>query len=105
MLSKTSLDRQLGRWPRAKQLHGNRVLRLHPKLDDKNVEKNEVIAELMPEHVELRKRSCGALTLTWFPVIRVTNDTRAEVDDYVTYWTDHTELPTRWLLGRLSLRT
>ena len=46
-----ALDRPAGRPPRAERLQAKLVERLQSKL----VEKNEVIAELMQEHVQLKK--------------------------------------------------
>ena len=46
-----ALDRPAGRPPRAEQLQAKMVEKLQTKL----VKKNEVIAELMQEHVQLKK--------------------------------------------------
>ena len=60
--------------PRAERLQAKLVKRLQSRL----VEKNELIAELMQEHVQLKKELGGALNGAWVP-----HDTRGQVVDYV----------------------
>jgi transposase-like protein len=49
-------------------------------LRDKLQHNNEVVAELMGEHVKLKKRTWGTLTGTWVP-----HDIGEELIDYVRY--------------------
>jgi putative transposase len=91
-----ALERSAGRPPRVERLQAKLVERLQTKL----VQKNEVIAELMQEHVQLKKRTWGTLDGAWVP-----HDTRDQVVDYVNHWTGRAELSTRQLLGWLGLGT
>ena len=56
-------------------------------LEKKIQTKDEVLAELMAEHVALKKKSWGTLTGGWVP-----HDIRDEVVDFVRRWSDQTEL-------------
>jgi transposase-like protein len=61
-------------------------------LESKLQRKNEVVAELMEEHVQLKKRAWGTLSGAWVP-----HDTCDAVIDYVNRWSERTELPTTTL--------
>lgn len=58
--------------------------------------KDEVLSELMEEHVALKKKFWGTLRGKW-----VAHDTRDEVMDFVNHWGDRAEVPAtrfiRWL--------
>ena len=84
-----------GRPPRIEQVKDKKIEHLQAKL----VQKNEVIAELMDEHVQL-KRTWGTLKGAWVP-----HDIRDQIVDYVNRWAERTELPARRLLGWLGLGT
>jgi hypothetical protein len=51
------------------------------RLEARLVEKTEVVAELLQEHVQLKKRTWGTLNGRWVP-----HQTRDEIVDYVRYW-------------------
>src|SRR5579863_9832662 len=55
-------------------------------LEKKIQTKDEVLAELMAEHVALKK-CWGALTGVWVP-----HDTRDQIVDFVRRWSDRTEI-------------
>jgi transposase len=48
--------------------------------------KDEVLAELMAEHVALKKKRWGTLTGVWVP-----HDTRDQIVDFVRRWSEKTE--------------
>jgi len=73
----------------------HRIKELEAKLNHKN----EVIAELVEEHVKL-KSEWGALRGAWVP-----HDTRDKVVDYVNYWTKRTQLPAQRFLAWIGLGT
>ena len=62
--------------------------------------KNEVVAELMEEHVKLKKRTWGTLTGTWVP-----HDTRDDLIDYVRYWSERAEIPNRRFVSWIGIST
>lgn len=57
-------------------------------LEAKLATKNEVLSELMKEHVKLKKRTWGALKSRWVP-----HDVRDDVIDFVIDWAARTEFP------------
>src|SRR6516164_3085848 len=74
------------------QLEQERIAYLEKKIQTKD----EVLAELMAEHVALKKKSWGTLTRVWVP-----HDTRNEIVDFVRRWSEKTEISAgrfiRWL--------
>src|SRR2546423_9479084 len=56
-------------------------------LEKKIQTKDEVLAELMAEHVALKKNTWGTLTGVWVP-----HDTRDQVVDFVRRWSEKTEI-------------
>jgi hypothetical protein len=50
-------------------------------LEKKIKTKDEVLAELMAEHVRVKKRDWGTLTGVWVP-----HDTRGRIVDFVRRW-------------------
>src|SRR6202521_3939281 len=56
-------------------------------LEKKIQTKDEVLAELMAEHVALKKRHWGTLTGTWVP-----HDTRDQIVDFVRPWSEKTKI-------------
>lgn len=67
------------------------------KLEAKLRQKNEVIAELLEEHVAL-KESWGGLTGQWF-----SQEKRDQVVDFIRRWTRRSELPARRLVSWLGV--
>jgi transposase-like protein len=65
-------------------------------LEQKIQTKDEVLVELMAEHVALKKKSWGTLTGVWVPP-----DTRDQIVDFVRRWSEKTEIGAgrfiRWL--------
>src|SRR5438270_13683216 len=49
--------------------------------------KDEVLAELMAEHIALRKKSWGTLTGNWVP-----HDVRDQIVDFVRRWSERAEI-------------
>ncbi len=49
--------------------------------------KDEVLAELMAEHIAPKKKSWGALTKSWVP-----HDLRDQAVDFVRRWSEKTEI-------------
>jgi len=69
---------------------GSQVASLEEKntrLQAKLAGKDEVIAEIMASHVQLKKKSWRGLTGSW-----AEPDVRDEVIDYVRYWSDKTDI-------------
>src|SRR5215469_12160316 len=66
-------------------------------LEKKVQRKDEVLAELMAEHVALKK-SWGALTKTWVP-----HDARDEVVDFVRRWSEESEISAGRFLSWLGI--
>src|SRR5437660_7998330 len=58
-----------------------------------------VVAELMAEHVAL-KRHCGTLSGLWVPY-----DTRDQIVDFVRRWSEKTEIGAGRFIGRLDITT
>src|SRR6267154_6777772 len=56
-------------------------------LEKKVQTKDEVLAELMAEHIALKKNSWGTLTGVWVP-----HDTRDQIVDFVRRWSEKTEI-------------
>src|SRR5579872_438974 len=56
-------------------------------LEKKVQTKDEVLAELMAEHIALKKKSWGTLIDSWVP-----HDVRDEVVDFVRRWSEKTEI-------------
>jgi putative transposase len=56
-------------------------------LEKKIQTKDEVLAELMAEHVALKKNAWGTLTGVWVP-----HDTRDQIVDFVRRWSEKTEI-------------
>jgi putative transposase len=71
--------------------------RIIAALRDKLQRKNEVVAELMEEHIQL-KRAWGALNGVWVP-----HDTRDSIIDFVRHWAERTEIPVQRFLGWLGI--
>jgi len=79
---------------KAESLQQQKIERLHAKLQ----RKDEVLAELMEEHVQLKKKSWGTLKGAWVP-----HDTRDQVIDFVRAWSEKTEIPNRRFVGWLGI--
>ena len=60
--------------------------------------KDEVLAELMAEHVALKKRHWGTLTGSWVP-----HDTRDQIVDFVRRWSEKTEIGAGRFIGWLDI--
>ena len=56
-------------------------------LEKKVQTKDEVLAELMAEHIALKKRDWGTLIGVWVP-----HDTRDQIVDFVRRWSEKTEI-------------
>src|SRR5881296_2266630 len=56
-------------------------------LEKKVQTKDEVLADLMAEHIALKKKPWGTLTETWVP-----HDMRDQVVDFVRRWSEKTEI-------------
>ena len=56
-------------------------------LEKKIQTKDEVLAELMAEHVALKKEIGGTLTGVWVP-----HDTRDQIVDFVRRWSEKTDI-------------
>ena len=67
-------------------------------LERKIQTKDEVLAELMTEHVALKKRSWGTLTGTWVP-----HDKRDQIVDFVRRWSEKTEIGAGQFIGWLDI--
>src|SRR4051812_47021407 len=65
-------------------------------LEQKLQRKNEVLSELMEEHIQLKKRTWGTLNGAWVP-----QPIRDAVVRFIDHWAGRTELPVwrllRWL--------
>ena len=68
-------------------------------LEKKIQPKDEVLAELMGEHVALKKESWGTLTGVWVP-----HDVRDQVVDFVRRWSEDTEIGAGRFVGWLGVR-
>src|SRR5688572_24530468 len=68
-------------------------------LERKIQTKDEVLAELMAEHVAQKKRSWGTLTGTWVP-----HDTRDQIVDFVRRWSEKTEIGAGLFIEWLDIR-
>lgn len=66
-------------------------------LEAKLARKNEVMAEFMEAHNELKKKSWGTLTRCWLP-----HDTRDQIVDFVRSWSDKTDIPVARFVPWLS---
>ena len=60
--------------------------------------KDEVLAELMAEHVALKKKSWGTLTGVWVP-----HDVRDQIVDFVRRWSEKTEIGAGRFIGWLGV--
>ena len=67
-------------------------------LENRIQRKDEVLAELMMEHVALKKKSWGALNSIWVPP-----DTRDAVMDFTNEWSEKTELPVKQFIAWLGI--
>ena len=67
-------------------------------LEKKLQTKNEVLAELMEEHVALKKDAWGTLNGVWVP-----HDTRDEIVDFVRRWSEKTEIAAGRFIGWLGI--
>jgi transposase-like protein len=68
-------------------------------LEKKIQTKDEVLAELMAEHIALKKKSWGALTKMWVP-----HDVRDQVVDFVRRWSEKTEIGVGRFIHWLGVR-
>jgi seryl-tRNA synthetase len=66
-------------------------------LEEKLKKKNEVLSELMEEHVQL-KRSCGALEAAWVP-----HDKRDAVIDFVRRWSERAEISAKCFISWIGI--
>ena len=67
-------------------------------LEKKIQTKDEVLAELMAEHVALKKEIGGTLTGVWVP-----HDTRDQIVDFVRRWSEKTEIGAGRFIGWLDI--
>ena len=67
-------------------------------LEKKIQTKDEVLAELMAEHVALKKDAWGTLTGVWVP-----HDTRDQIVDFVRRWSEKTEIGAGRFIGWLDI--
>src|SRR3977135_124334 len=82
--------------PKARPNHSAEQERID-YLEKKIQTKDEVLAELMAEHVALKKR-LGTLTGVWVP-----HDTRDQIVDFVRRWSEKTEISAGQIIGGLAL--
>ncbi len=78
------------------------TIKLEKKVSDlekKLVKKNEILSELMEEHIALKK-SWENLRATWVP-----HDTRDSIVDFVRYWSDLAEIATRRFISWIGIST
>ena len=73
-------------------------LRTIAALQEKLQRKNEVVAELMEEHIQLKKRAWRTLTKAWVP-----HDVRDAIVDYVARWSERTEIPAGRFIAWLGI--
>jgi transposase InsO family protein/transposase-like protein len=78
--------------------HEQSHLRTIAALRDKLQRKNEVVAELMEAHIQLKKRAWGTLTSVWIP-----HDVRDAIVDYVGHWSRRTEIPIQRFIAWLGV--
>ena len=78
----------------SRQPEQERIERLEKKIQTKD----EVLAELMAEHMALKKRSWGTLTKTWTPP-----DVRDQIVDFVRRWSEKTEIPAGRFIAWLGI--
>jgi transposase-like protein len=69
-------------------------------LEDKLRRKNEVLSELMEEHVQLKKSAWGALKGVWVP-----HDTRDSIVDFVNRWSEKTGIAVQSFLLWIGIAT
>jgi len=67
-------------------------------LEKKIQTKDEVLAELMAEHVALKKNAWGTLTGVWVP-----HDTRDQIVDFIRRWSEKTEIGAWRFIGWLDI--
>jgi transposase-like protein len=67
-------------------------------LEKKIQTKDEVLVELMAEHVALKKRHWGNLTGVWVP-----HDVRDQIVDFVRCWSEKTEIGAGRFIGWLEV--
>jgi putative transposase len=67
-------------------------------LEKKIRTKDEVLAELMAEHVASKKRDWGTLTGVWVP-----HDRRDQIVDFVRRWSEKTEIGAGRFIGWLDI--
>jgi len=67
-------------------------------LEKKIQTKDEVLAELMAEHVAPKKNAWGTLTGVWVP-----HDTRDQIVDFVRRWSEKTEISVGRFIGWLDI--
>jgi transposase InsO family protein/transposase-like protein len=67
-------------------------------LEKKIQRKDEVLAELMAEHIALKKSLGGTLTGVWVP-----HDTRDQIVDFVRRWSEKTEISAGCFIGWLAV--
>jgi len=70
------------------------------KLESKLGKKNEVLAELMEEHVSFKKNTWGSLKAMWVP-----HDTRDQVVDFVRYWSERSGIYASKFIYWLGIRS
>src|SRR5215469_10853598 len=83
--------------PKARPNHSAEQERIE-YLEKKIQTKDEVLAELMAEHVALKKKSWGTLTGVWVP-----HDTRDQIVDFVRRWSERTEIGAGRLIDWLDI--
>jgi transposase len=82
--------------PKARPHHSAEQERI-AYLEKKIQTKDEVLAELMAEHVALKKNAWGTLTV-WVP-----HDTRDQIVDFVRRWSEKTEIAAGRFIGWLDV--